>query len=334
MITAFEIKSEDRFIEFFNMSDAPSLRAQDVSQKSDASWMATDESGQALARCSVWWTHTPHLEGHRVGLIGHYASTNRAASRLVLQQACEQLALHGCTIAVGPVDGSTWQRYRLVTERDNVPPFFLEPDNPDEWTSEFIDTGFFSLATYSSAINDDLNRRDSRAGQAQMRLKSAGVEIRALRDDDFAGELSRIYKVAEVSFRKNFLYSPLSEDAFSAQYALIRNFIRPELCLIAEFNSRPVGFIFALPDALQMARGETVDTVIIKTVAVLPERAYAGLGALLVNQCQEIARNLGYKKAIHALMHDMNNSRNISGRYARVIRRYTLFARKLESLSA
>jgi hypothetical protein len=90
-----------------------------------------------------------------------------------------------------------------------------------------------------------------------------------------------------------------------------------------------VGFIFALPDALQSTRGEAIDTVIIKTVAVLPERAYAGLGAFLVDMCQEISRSLGYRKAIHALMYDANNSRNISNRYARVIRRYTLFARKL-----
>ena len=35
--------------------------------------------------------------------------------------------------AVGPLDGSTWRRYRLVTERGVEPPFFMEPDNPDDW---------------------------------------------------------------------------------------------------------------------------------------------------------------------------------------------------------
>lgn len=72
-----------------------------------------------------------------------------------------------------------------------------------------------------------------------------------------------------------------------------------------------------------------MDTVIIKTVAVLPGRAYAGLGNVLVARVQAIAYALGYRRAIHALMHDSNNSRNLSDRYARSIRRYTLYARKL-----
>lgn len=333
MITSFEIKSEEQLSIFCAMPEAPKLNMQDMPQKPDACWMAAQESGEASARCSLWWTRTPHLEGHRVGLIGHYAATSGDAARSLLKSAAEQLASQGCTIAVGPIDGSTWQRYRLITERNGVPPFFLEPDNPEQWTTHFIESGFSSLATYSSAINDDLNRRDSRADTARKRLESTGVKIRELRIDDFASELCRIYRVAEVSFRTNFLYSPISESAFSSQYERIRHFIRPELCLIAECDNRPVGFIFALPDALQAARGEAIDTIIIKTVAVLPDRAYAGLGAFLVDRCQEISRSLGYRKAIHALMHDANNSRNISSRYARVIRRYTLFARELENRS-
>jgi hypothetical protein len=39
-----------------------------------------------------------------------------------------------------------------------------------------------------------------------------------------------------------------------------------------------------------------------------------------------MAREAGYTRAIHALMHDANRSGNISSRYARPIRRYTLYA--------
>jgi hypothetical protein len=43
----------------------------------------------------------------------------------------------------------------------------------------------------------------------------------------------------------------------------------------------------------------------------------------------EAAHRLGYRRAIHALMHAANPSRRISGHTARTIRRYTLFARPL-----
>jgi L-amino acid N-acyltransferase YncA len=76
-----------------------------------------------------------------------------------------------------------------------------------------------------------------------------------------------------------------------------------------------------------------VDTVIVKTVAVLPGRRLAGLGNVLVARCQQAARALGFRRAIHALMHESNNSRNLSAHYAKPFRRYTIFARDLEAAS-
>jgi len=39
---------------------------------------------------------------------------------------------------------------------------------------------------------------------------------------------------------------------------------------------------------------------------------------------------MGFTRAIHALMHETNKSRNLSARYARTIRRYTLFSKRLD----
>jgi hypothetical protein len=59
----------------------------------------------------------------------------------------------------------------------------------------------------------------------------------------------------------------------------------------------------------------------------------AGLGNVLVARCQQAARALGFRRAIHALMHESNNSRNLSAHYAKPFRRYTIFARDLEAAS-
>jgi hypothetical protein len=61
----------------------------------------------------------------------------------------------------------------------------------------------------------------------------------------------------------------------------------------------------------------------------LPDRSHAGLGGLLVARAHEVARSLGYTRAVHALMHETNASRNISRHYAHAMRRYALFARRL-----
>jgi hypothetical protein len=86
-----------------------------------------------------------------------------------------------------------------------------------------------------------------------------------------------------------------------------------------------VGFLFALPDV----RNDPAGTLIIKTVAVAPGATQAGLGSLLVGLVQREAHACGFRRAIHALMHQRNVSQNISRRYARTIRRYALFSRFL-----
>jgi L-amino acid N-acyltransferase YncA len=226
------------------------------------------------------------------------------------------------------MDGNTWRRYRAVTERGVEPTFFLEPDNPDTWPGEWQAAGFEPQAAYFSGLNPDLSRDDPQVTRAGERLMSRGMRLRTFDAKDFEKELRIIYDLSVRCFTSNFLYTPISEAEFLAQYSAIREMIRPELVMIAEMEGEPVGFVFAIPDVLQKHRGP-IDTVIVKTVAVLPERRCAGAGVWLVQEANRAARNLGYRRAIYALMHESNNSLNISARFGAPFRRYTLFARKL-----
>jgi ribosomal protein S18 acetylase RimI-like enzyme len=115
------------------------------------------------------------------------------------------------------------------------------------------------------------------------------------------------------------------------QYRRLLPYLWPELVLLAERGDTTIGFLFAVPDWLEAGRGQPVHTLVVKTLAILPEYAGRGLGTLLCSQCQEIACQLGFTQAIHALMHERNVSRRISQEYGgRVIRRYALFGRELE----
>jgi GNAT superfamily N-acetyltransferase len=298
--------------------------------QADARWMLIDASDEVAARCSLWWRNAPPYPPQRVGLIGHYAARDSQAAAQLLHLACAQLAGHGCTLAVGPVDGSTWQRYRLVIERGSAPLFFLEPDNPDAWPGHFSDSGFTILSRYLSTLKTDLAEPAVDLSRADRRAAGRGIRFRPAALDHFEEELRQIYRLSLASFRRNFLYTPLAEAEFMSMYRPLRPYLRPELILLAEQAGRPVGFLFALPDWLQAQRGETVDTVIIKTVAVQPQHQVGGLGSLLVARCHEMAHQLGYRRAIHTLMHEQNSSRKISRRNGTVtIRQYALFARSL-----
>ena len=57
--------------------------------------------------------------------------------------------------------------------------------------------------------------------------------------------------------------------------------------------------------------------------------ACAGLRAWLLQEVQQRAHALGFRRVIHALMHESNNSLNLSRRFCEPFRRYTLFSRRL-----
>lgn len=330
MARAVEAASDAALARFCGLpGDAPIDPSTVRRHAPDASWMLAGGDGEVVARCSLWWRSTPALPGHKVGLVGHWAAAGREAARDLLQVACDELAARGSTIAVAPMDGSTWRRYRVLADRGDEPRFFLEPDNPDEWPAYFVESGFETLARYVSTVNPELHRLEPRIPEIAARLGAEGIRIRTLRPERFDDELRRIHSVALAAFSENLLWSPIGLGEFLAQYSPLAAWIRPELVLLAERGERPVGFLFALPDLRQLGHRATIDTVVMKTLAVLPEEAGAGLGSLLTARGYEAARRLGYVRAIHALMHETNASTRIRATSTRTIRSYVLYAKAL-----
>lgn len=308
----------------------PSLSLAAVAQQqADYHLLVANQANEIVARCSLWTKNTPPYLQHKLGVLGHYAATDASAAQELLRHACALLSAQGCTMVVGPMDGNTWQRYRFVTERGAEPAFFLEPENPAEWPQHFLLHGFTPISEYFSTLIPDLHKRAPRLAEKAAQMESIGVTIRSAAIAHFDLELAKIYDVARVAFQANFLYTPISQNEFTALYEPLKNFIQPQLILLAEQNNKCVGFLFALPNLAQAQRGASVDTFIVKTVAVLPDADFIGLGGLLVAHSHEIAAQLGYKRAIHALMHADNRSRGISKHYSQSLRRYALLGKEL-----
>jgi GNAT superfamily N-acetyltransferase len=299
-----------------------------ASPSPDARWVV-QEGHLPRCQCGLWWSDTPPLRERRVGFIGNYAARDDQGARVLLDHACCELRKAGCSLAVGPVDGTTWGNYRFVTKSGNRPAFWREPSNPRRWPAQFVARGFRPLARYFSALGCDLQRHDRRLPGVARRLAAAGVRLRPLKASAFESDLDRIYTVAQTAFRQNLLYQDLPRQAYLALSRPLETLLPLELSWLAEHRDRVVGFLFAVPDFCEEAREGRVRTLVIKTLAVLPDRRYAGLGQVLIAEVQRHARGLGYDQVIHALVRDVPSLRNISVRTATPIRRYTLFAKEL-----
>jgi GNAT superfamily N-acetyltransferase len=297
----------------------------------DQHFAILDDRQHIRARCSLWWSDSAQIDGVRTGTIGHYASTDERSGRDVLDYACRELRNRGCHVAVGPMDGNTWRRYRFITERGTAKPFFLEPDNPDEYPIQFERAGFRTLATYVSEINPAMATRQPELGALRDKMQAKGIEISPIDasnpDDDFEG----IYRVVCASFRDAFMYTPLDKESYLRIYAPLLSRVDPRLMLVARQGGEVVGFIFSPPDLLQRSYQAAVDAIVIKTIAILPRRELSGLGRVLIVDLLRNALDMGYTTAISALMHADNRSQKISRDCAGPMRRYSLFARDLNA---
>ena len=325
------VQSDEQMAAFCKACGRPLPAEQCRREHADAHLLAVDWQQHAPARCSVWWRDVPAHPTERLGIIGHYAANNDAAAAAVLEHALTVLGEHGCTYAVGPMDGSTFRAYRLVTAQavdgPARPPYFLEPETPPAWVGHFTQAGFAPVAHYVSSLAP--LRPDERLPGLRQQVAQAGIVLRPIDLTNLESELHRLYPVVTASFQHNFLYSPVEEGEFLAQYAAARSFTRQELVWIAEQEGNAIGFVFAYPDLAQQQRGEPIDTIVIKTLAVTPDMGGLGLGSLLTAEVQQAALELGYTQAIHALMISDNRSRRISEHYSRVMRKYALYGRQV-----
>ena len=298
-------------------------------EQADQHFAALDKDQQVRARCSIWWRDTVKVNGSCTGAIGHYAATDAAYGEAVLQHACRELKNRRCAIAVGPLDGNTWRSYRFITERGDAKPFFLEPDNPDEWPRHFGNVGFSTLAHYVSEINPDMANRQPQLGSLREKFADLGVQIDPVDVDNPVDDMAGIYRVVCESFKKSFMYTPLDIDDYCSMYEPLLMRVDPRLMLVAKHAGEVVGFILAPPDFLQLSYQHAMDAIVIKTVAVLPRKEYSGLGRVLIVELLKNAIDMGFTTAISALMHTENRSQKISSDCAGPMRAYEVFAKEL-----
>ena len=327
-LTFFRLPNElDELKAFVEPFDLPISIDTIVAQAANGHILLTQQ-GRLLGQCSLWWEPVPAHSDHQLGLIGHYHAVDSPSSRQVLEFASKQLALVGASQVLGPMDGNTWCRYRWVTESNGEPPFLFEPYNPAQWPLWWQEAGFSPAASYHSSRIALPQAESPKLARAIERLSARGICLKPIKPEAFEAALNAIYRISCAAFADNLFYSPLEQAQFSAMYQPAKAMLDGRFCQIAYLAEQPVGFVFALPDFAQQQRGEPIDTLILKTLAVLPGKQYGGLGAWLLHQCQKAADQAGFKWAIHALMHDGNRSANM-GPASEVIRRYQLFSKEL-----
>lgn len=296
---------------------------------SDADWAIAFSDGRPVARLATYVRRDLVGAPGETGLVGHYAATDADAAVELLRDATQRLRAAGVQRVLGPMNGTTWGRYRFaITERSDVtsaPPFLGEPVNPPEYPAHFTAAGFREAARYESWITRDIAAANPRAAAAEMTARDRGITIAPIDMARFEDELRDLHQMSVRAFASNLYYTPIGAEAFAAMYRPMRALLDPALVLLARNSDGSlIGYSFAYADPLSLEGGRP-HRLIVKTLAVDPDWRSIGLGALLVERLHVAARRAGLSTVIHALMHVANDSMKISAHTAGLFRRYALY---------
>jgi hypothetical protein len=254
----------------------------------------------------------------RTAAIGEIAFDDPQSGARLLAEIGATLGAEGFGAMIGPMDGDTWHKYRVVSDSDGSRPFLLEPQSGPHDFAAFSAAGFEPISRYVS----------SRARLADT-IEAApfslpGVNVTVWNGEDAERLIGQLFQMSGSAFAGNRFFMPISLEAFLDLYRPILLLLDPRHILFAHGPERQlVGFLFGMPDRLA---AESNSTAILKTYA----SSLRGVGRLLADSYHRRAIELGFTEVIHALMHEDNVSRERSAlHHAKVFRRYALLGCRL-----
>lgn len=286
---------------------------------------------EELAKATCYYSETPEVEGKRIGTIGEFETKTEESGIRILEKCEEVLKEKGVSLIVAPMNGNTWKKYRTLKYSNGEPTFLMENVNPQEHNEILLKAGFEELHTYTSTkgLTKDAYESES-LDIIENNLKEANIVIRKFNKEDAINDLKKIYNVSVESFSRNPLYTPIEESEFLKQYEPYINMVDDELILIAEKEGNEVGFVFCIPDFNQLKLEGKLNTLILKTIAVLPEYENLAIGNIMLRHIAKKAQNKNFEKWIFAFMYSNNTSQKMAKRNkTEVIREYALYGKKI-----
>ena len=297
--------------------DDPGFKTGDIPHTFLLNCIIVYKDKQPVARTAVY--QNPHLriENEKILLAGAFECIDDESVARYLFAIVEKISVaHGCRFIVGPMNGTTWEDYRLPLST-NHRWFFTETKYLSYYPRLWESAGFRAFHKYYSSIADINDSYD---------IDIPGSKIRNIDLARFDEELGAIYDMSMKSFTENVFFSPIEREQFIAKYQQLKRFIDPDFVFISEGNTgQTSALLLCLPDILDPSGS----TLIIKTIAKDPS-AHKGVITEMLVKLHKKAFEKGYRRMIHAFMHETNRSNKLSRLFGgEVFREYAVYIKPI-----
>ncbi|MCF0069473.1 hypothetical protein LZD49_03260 [Dyadobacter sp. CY261] len=285
------------------------------------------DDSKPVARASVYDNPLLEYAGKHAFSVGHYECVERDEyAAQLLTQVTSTVQSWGGEYLIGPMNGSTWESYRFLSGHEN-PLFFTEPCHHLYYNTQFVNAGFEPIAHYYSNIDRGMEPAHPEIVARAEELTALGMTIRPIDLADFEAEIERIFEFNTLAFKTNFLYTPISKEAFVKKYAQTKAYINPDLTLLAEDAAgNLIGYFFCIHDFFNTVN----KSLIVKTLARHPAPEWRGLGHVIGNVIYRKAVELGYTSAIHSFIYEHGTSKKLSTNFSGSnYRNYVLYGKPI-----
>jgi len=187
--------------------------------------------GEVKGRFAIYENTELKFKGQQAICIGSYECVDdESVAKILLQHAKDICRDRGYSIAIGPMNGSTWNSYRF--RMNSTIPFFLEPNQSVGYNAQFEKNEFETIATYVSNTDEELDFDTVKLQKFQEHFELKGAKIRnfnlnRLEDEFEKNEFETIATyVSNTDEELNFDKAKLLkfQEHFELKGAKIRNF--------------------------------------------------------------------------------------------------------------
>jgi predicted GNAT family acetyltransferase len=245
---------------------------------------------------------------------GFYESENEECFALLWQNLINEANRLGLKKLFGPVNGTIWHPYRFVSGTSNEPYFPSEPISRIEYASWIANQKPAQIIEYHSAFRTDYTPILLATKSAFETTINNGIEIAI--EAPSAQNIEELYKLALEVFSQNPGYAHLSIQEFISLYSSDKLSKSSGTLYTAREKNKLLGFCFNM---------EFGKTLIMKTIAVLPNLQQKGIGNALVHRVHVDAVTNGFSKIIYALVRKDNNVKHFPTDKITVFREYSAY---------
>ena len=287
--------------------------------------------GIESSKATCFLDNTPIVDGEKYGCVGNTDFKNTEEGKALLKKCEKIFANNNIKKIVAPMNGNTWKKYRTIKSTNGEDLFLLENVDPIENNEIFIEAGYNLIHTYTSnkGLIEDAYKSNL-IDIAKENLEDEKITIRKFDKNNSIEDLKKIFNISKVSFKRNPFYTPIKEEEFLKQYEQYISMCDEDFILIAEKENKEIGFVFCIPNFNELKQGKKLETLILKTIAVLPEYENLAVGNVLLSIISETAKSKGFKEWIFAFMYSNNTSQKMASRNnAKTIREYALYGKDI-----